>query len=88
MDTRSDPRRSEAEPGIENPNEKPLSPNEARQGFLGRPVLIILLAGLVLALLVWIPVEWWGNAIAPENPSNQPAPQEATPPAQTSPPQQ
>jgi hypothetical protein len=45
---------------------------EARQGFRGKPVLIVLLAGLVLAMLVWIPAEWWGNSIAPSNPANEP----------------
>lgn len=52
---------------------------EARQGFKGKPVLIVLLAGLILAMLVWIPAEWWGNAIAPENPAD--LPQEQTAPA-------
>jgi hypothetical protein len=35
------------------------------------PVLIVLLAGLILAMLVWIPAEWWGNSIEP---AGQPAP--------------
>jgi len=45
--------------------ERPLEPTEARQGFRGKPVLIVLLAGLVLALVAWIPAEWWGQKIAP-----------------------
>lgn len=57
---------------------EPMTPTEARQGFRGKPVLIVLLAGLVLAMLVWIPAEWWGNSIAPSNPANEP-------PAQTAP---
>ncbi|GAU85392.1 hypothetical protein [Bosea sp. BIWAKO-01] len=32
------------------------TPVEARQGFLGRPVLKVLIAGLVLAVLAWIVV--------------------------------
>lgn len=47
--------------------ERPLEPTEARQGFRGKPVLIVLLAGLVLALVAWIPAEWWGQKIAPAN---------------------
>ncbi len=51
---------------------EPMPATEARQGFRGKPVLIVLLAGLVLAMLVWIPAEWWGNSIAPSNPANEP----------------
>lgn len=50
---------------------EPMTATDARQGFRGKPVLIVLLAGLVLAMLVWIPVEWWGNSIAPSNPANE-----------------
>lgn len=64
---------------------EPVTATEARQGFRGRPVLIILLAGIVLALLVWIPAEWWGNAIAPENPSNQPVQERAPSPRENTP---
>ncbi|HCL64937.1 MAG TPA: hypothetical protein DIC56_08895 [Rhizobium sp.] len=64
---------------------EPVTATEARQGFRGRPVLIVLLAGIVLALLVWIPAEWWGNAIAPKNPSNQPAQEQAPSPAENTP---
>jgi hypothetical protein len=45
--------------------EHPVTPTEARQASWGRPVLIVLLAGLILAMLVWIPAEWWGSSIAP-----------------------
>lgn len=62
-----------------------VTPTEARQGFRGRPVLIVLLAGIVLAMLVWIPAEWWGNAIAPENPSNQTVQEQAPSPAENTP---
>lgn len=64
---------------------EPMTPTQARQGFRGRPVLIVLLAGIVLAMLVWIPAEWWGNAIAPENPSNEPVQEQAPSPAQNTP---
>ncbi len=50
---------------------EPMTPIEARQGFRGKPVLIVLLGGLILAMLVWIPAEWWGNSIAPDNPANE-----------------
>lgn len=62
------------EKGVENSRvddrPRPVPAIQVRQGFLGRPVLIILLSGLILAMLVWVPVEWWGNAIAPERESN------------------
>lgn len=50
---------------------EPVTATEARQGARGKPVLIVLLAGLILAMLVWIPIEWWGNSIAPDNPTNR-----------------
>jgi hypothetical protein len=60
-----------------------VTPTEARQGFRGKPVLIVLLGGLILAMLVWIPAEWWGNSIAPENPANEPQQQTAPSPAES-----
>jgi hypothetical protein len=33
------------------------TPVEARQGFLGRPVLVVLIAGLVLAIVACLAVE-------------------------------
>ena len=33
------------------------TPTEARQGFLGRPVLMVLVGGLVLAMIAWFVVE-------------------------------
>lgn len=45
-----------------------LSENKARQGRLGRPVLIILVVSLLLAMAVWWGVELYGDAIAPEQP--------------------
>ncbi|MGO4175186.1 hypothetical protein [Bosea sp. TAF32] len=41
---------SDADPAVE-------TPVEARQGFLGRPVLVVLIAGLALAVIAWIAVE-------------------------------
>jgi hypothetical protein len=55
--------------------EQPMSATEARQGRSGRPVLMVLIAGLVLALLAWGGAEWWGETTAP------PAERTATPPA-------
>lgn len=48
---------------------------DARQGVLGKPVLMVLVGGLVLAMLAWGGAEWWGEATDP------PAEQTATPPA-------
>jgi hypothetical protein len=33
------------------------TPVEARQGFLGRPVLLVLVGGLVLTIIAWLGVE-------------------------------
>jgi len=41
---------SDAHPAVE-------TPVEARQGFLGRPVLVVLVAGLTLAVIAWIAIE-------------------------------
>ncbi|MFC5392967.1 hypothetical protein [Bosea vestrisii] len=43
---------SDAEPAVE-------TPVEARQGFLDRPVLVVLVAGLALAIVGWIVAEMW-----------------------------
>ena len=43
---------SDADPAVE-------TPVEARQGFLGRPVLIVLVAGLALAIVGWGIAEMW-----------------------------
>jgi hypothetical protein len=45
-----------------------LTPTEARQGALGRPVLYVLVVGLVLALLAWAAAEFWGAAIDTQTP--------------------
>ncbi len=54
-----------------------LPTNKARQGLLGKPVLMVLIAALVLVAIAWWGVEIYGEAIAPENPSGgaaEPAP--------------
>ena len=61
---------------------EPMTPTDARQGSKGKPVLIVLLGGLILAMLVWIPAEWWGNSIAPSEPANQPVEQTAPSPSE------
>ncbi|TRL36355.1 hypothetical protein [Rhizobium straminoryzae] len=55
--------------------EAPLSATEARQGRRGMPVMVVLGASLVLAMLAWGGVEWWAQTNEP------PAEQTATPPA-------
>lgn len=51
---------------------KTLPASRARQGNWGRPVLIILVVSLVLAMLVWAGVEFYGQAI--ETPATQTGP--------------
>lgn len=36
---------------------------EARQGRIGRPVLVVLLAGLALAMIAWAGAEFWGESL-------------------------
>lgn len=64
---------------------EPMPATDARQGYRGRPVLIILLAGILLAMLAWIPLEWWGNGLAPDQPELQTAPGPADNPAPNKP---
>ena len=52
---------------------KEFSANKAKQGRQGRPVLLVLIVGLLLAAVVWGVIEIYGTAIAPENPSGDPA---------------
>ncbi|TAU33936.1 hypothetical protein ELI20_24200 [Rhizobium ruizarguesonis] len=52
---------------------------KARQGRTGYRILTVLIVALVLAFVVWIPVEIWGkreaNEVAPQQPGQQqPAP--------------
>jgi len=36
---------------------------KAKQGRWGRPVLVVLVAGLILAMVAWFAAEWYGEAI-------------------------
>jgi len=47
-----------------------LSPVEARQGLLGRPVLMVLVAGLILAMVAWAVSELWGTSIDTQTPND------------------
>lgn len=42
-----------------------LSATEARQGSWGKPVLYVLVCGLILAMIAWWGAEYYGTAIAP-----------------------
>jgi flagellar biosynthesis/type III secretory pathway M-ring protein FliF/YscJ len=54
-------------------SEETLPEVEAKQGRSGIRVLTVLVAALVLAFIVWIPIEIWGN-----NKAEQAAPQPPT----------
>jgi hypothetical protein len=43
-----------------------ISPTDARQGERGFPVVIVLVAGLILAAVAWAGVEMWGEHIDPD----------------------
>lgn len=47
-----------------------LTPTEARQGALGRPVLYVLVVGLLLAMLAWAGAEFWGMSIDKQTPAD------------------
>jgi len=47
-----------------------LTPTEARQGVLGRPVLYVLVIGLLLAMLAWAAAEFWGMSIDTQTPAD------------------
>lgn len=68
--------------------EKELTPTEARQGNWGSRILTILVVALVLAFILWIPVEIWGehesDQVAPQQPGQElqsEQPQPAPPPS-------
>ncbi|TCL71980.1 hypothetical protein [Rhizobium sp. BK251] len=52
--------------------EQQITARQARQGRFGHRVLTVLIVALVLAFIVWIPVELWGKREA-----DQAAPQQA-----------
>jgi hypothetical protein len=62
-------------------------PVKARQGMLGTPVLMVLIAALVLAAVAWWGAEIFGESIAPPaseqvgNPATVPPAQPGGPPA-------
>lgn len=63
--------------------EKIIPTDKARQGGLGRPVLVVLVVALLLALGAWAGVEIWGEQIdapAADNPGGvtSPAPASGT----------
>jgi hypothetical protein len=60
---------------IKNEQETPLAPTEARQGALGKPVLTVLVAALVLSAVGWLGLEMWGQHIDPDkSATSAPAP--------------
>lgn len=63
-----------------------VSPVKARQGLLGFPVLVVLVAALLLAMIVWWGVEMFGGSITPpqEEQVGDPATVEPLDPAQPS----
>lgn len=77
MNTQFDPKQSRSghSKSIDAPAGESMSATEARQGRTGFPVLKVLIAGLVLAMIAWGVAEMWGEA------SDPPAEQTATPPA-------
>lgn len=60
---------------VGSPPEQPMSATEARQGRTGFPVLKVLIAGLVLAVIAWGAAEMFGES------TDAPTEQTATPPA-------
>lgn len=81
MPSRTDIDRDEERGRSFGQRQQPMSPTEARQGSYGKPVLIVLLGGLLLAMVFWIPMEWWGNSIESDRPANQPPTETAPSPA-------
>lgn len=50
---------------------KEVPTQKARQGRLGKQVLVVLVAALILAMIAWYGAEMFGVSIAPENPAGQ-----------------
>jgi hypothetical protein len=48
-----------------------LDPKRVRQGRKGRPVLLVLIAALVLAVIAWGAAELFGEATDPQNPAGE-----------------
>jgi cytochrome c-type biogenesis protein CcmH/NrfG len=68
--------------------EEQVSSVKAKQGRTGRRVLTVLVVALVLAFIVWIPVEIWGKReaddVAPQQPGQQLQSQQPAAPASPS----
>jgi len=61
-----------------------ITPNRARQGLLGKPVLAVLIGGLLLAVVAWTAAEIWGESIDPQaGGTTQTAPAPSQPQAPT-----
>lgn len=61
---------------------KTIDTNKARHGRSGRPVLVVLVCALLLAMIVWVGVEIFGEAIEPGDPvGGAPAEQPAETPS-------
>ncbi|EPF00286.1 hypothetical protein [Rhizobium grahamii] len=63
--------------------EETISPVKAKQGRTGTRILMVLIVALVLAFIVWIPVEIWGKKesadVAPQQPGQQIQSQQSAP---------
>ncbi|MFI0847055.1 hypothetical protein [Mesorhizobium sp. IMUNJ 23232] len=60
---------------------KTISTDKARQASWGRPVLVVLIVGLLLVVMVWAGLEIWGERIdapAADNPGGVTAPVNGT----------
>ncbi|NLS01866.1 hypothetical protein HGP14_00575 [Rhizobium sp. P32RR-XVIII] len=68
--------------------EEEITPTAAKQGRTGSRILMVLLAALILAFLVWIPVEIWGereaDQVASQQPGQEMQSQQPAPPASPS----
>lgn len=60
-------------------------PVRARQGMLGAPVLMVLVAALILAAIAWWAAELFGASIAPPESQQIGDPQSVDVPGQTAP---
>lgn len=63
--------------------EQTISPVKAKQGRMGTRILMVLIVALILAFIVWIPVEIWGKKeladVAPQQPEQQLQSQQPSP---------
>lgn len=65
------PIRDERSPRQSEPDRIPAT--KARQGGIGRPVLVVLIVGLILAALAWWGAEIYGKSIESQHVIEQPA---------------